>query len=96
MKKNLLVTLVLALVLTHALGACAPAATPTPTPRPTPTTAPPTATPPPPPPTETPEVVEPEATLRIWADDARTPILLGLADEFLAEYNVELIVGTSR
>jgi len=92
MKKNLLVTLVLALVLTHALGACAPAATPTPTPRPTPTTAPPTATPPPPPPTETPEVVEPEATLRIWADDTRTPILLGLADEFLAEYNVELIV----
>ena len=42
------------------------------------------------------EEVEPpadaEATLRIWADDTRTPILLGLADEFLAEYNVELIV----
>lgn len=38
------------------------------------------------------EVVEPEATLRIWADDTRTPILLGLADDFLAEYNVELIV----
>jgi len=33
-----------------------------------------------------------EATLRIWADDTRTPILLGLAEEFLAEYNVELIV----
>jgi len=37
-------------------------------------------------------VVEPSATLRIWADDTRTPILLDLADEFLAEYNVELVV----
>ncbi|MCA9944942.1 MAG: extracellular solute-binding protein [Anaerolineales bacterium] len=36
--------------------------------------------------------VEPVATLTIWADDTRTPILQGLADEFLAEYNVELIV----
>lgn len=38
------------------------------------------------------EVVEPVATLRIWADDTRTPILLGLADDFLSEYNVELVV----
>mgnify|MGYP000107497695 CR=1 FL=1 len=38
------------------------------------------------------EPAEPVATLRIWADDTRTPILQGLADEFLAEYNVELIV----
>src|SRR5690606_7332049 len=36
--------------------------------------------------------VEPAATLRIWADDTRTPILQGLAAEFLEEYNVELIV----
>ena len=36
--------------------------------------------------------VEPAGTLTIWADDTRTPILLGLADEFLAEYNVELVV----
>lgn len=101
MKKTLFVTLVLALVLTLVLSACAPAATPTPTPRPTPAAPPPTATSPPPtatspPPTETPEpteeVVEPVATLRIWADDTRTPILLELADDFLAEYNVELIV----
>jgi arabinogalactan oligomer/maltooligosaccharide transport system substrate-binding protein len=47
-------------------------------------------------PTEAPEpteaMVEPDATLRIWADDTRTPILQGLADAFLAEYNVALIV----
>lgn len=36
--------------------------------------------------------VEPVATLTIWADDTRTPILLDLADDFLAEYNVALVV----
>lgn len=36
--------------------------------------------------------IEPAATLRIWADDTRTPILQDLADDFLAEYNVELVV----
>mgnify|MGYP001264493141 CR=1 FL=1 len=41
---------------------------------------------------EEPEVVEPAATLKIWADDTRTPILQDLADEFLAEYNVEILV----
>jgi len=35
---------------------------------------------------------EPTATLRIWADDTRTPILVALADDFLAEYNVALEV----
>ena len=35
---------------------------------------------------------EAAATLRIWADDTRTPILLELADDFRAEYNVELVV----
>lgn len=34
----------------------------------------------------------PDATLKIWADDTRTPILNGLADEFLAKYNVKLVV----
>lgn len=48
-------------------------------------------------PVEEPEVEEapaeePAATLKIWADDTRTPILLGLADAFRAEYNVELVV----
>jgi maltose-binding protein MalE len=42
-------------------------------------------------PTEAP-AQEPAATLRIWADDTRTPILQGLADDFLAEYNVEVVV----
>ncbi len=35
---------------------------------------------------------EPAATLTIWADDTRTPILQGLADDFLAEYNVAIVV----
>ena len=42
-------------------------------------------------PTEEP-MQEPDATIRIWADDTRTPILLGLADAFRAEYDVELVV----
>jgi len=46
--------------------------------------------------TEEPEVEETEveaaATLRIWADDTRAPILVDLVDEFLAEYGVELVV----
>lgn len=36
--------------------------------------------------------VEPVATLRIWADNTRTPILNALAADFLATYNVELVV----
>jgi maltose-binding protein MalE len=44
------------------------------------------------PPATEPPAPEPTATLRIWADDTRTPILNALADEFLAEYNVELVV----
>jgi len=43
-------------------------------------------------PEPTEEAMEPVATLRIWADDTRTPILEGLADDFLAEYNVALAV----
>lgn len=35
---------------------------------------------------------EPAATLKIWADDTRTPLLQALADDFLAKYNVELVV----
>ena len=34
----------------------------------------------------------PAATLKIWADDTRTPILQALAPDFLAKYNVELVV----
>lgn len=36
--------------------------------------------------------VKPEATLRIWADDTRSAILAPLADAFLAEYNVQVII----
>jgi arabinogalactan oligomer / maltooligosaccharide transport system substrate-binding protein len=60
---------------------------PTEAPEPTEVVAPTEA----PAPTE-PPVAAPDATLRIWADDTRTPILLGFADEFLADYNVELVV----
>ncbi len=53
--------------------------TPTVAPAPTATTAPA--------PTEI-----PAATLRVWADDTRAPILQGLAADFQAEYGVELVV----
>ena len=45
-------------------------------------------------PTEEPtvEVVEPAATLRIWADEQRAPVLSELGAKFLAEYNVEVVV----
>ncbi len=85
MKK--LVTLVsLVLVLSMILAACAPKATPAatvaPTEAPVETAAP----------TEAATEAAPAATLTIWADDTRAPVLLEFADEFKAEYNVELIV----
>lgn len=43
-------------------------------------------------PTEPSTQGEADATLTIWADDTRTPILLELAEDFRAQYNVELIV----
>ena len=78
-------SILLSAVIITVLAACGGGVTPTEEPTkavPTPTKAP----------APTQAVVEPVATLRIWADDTRTPILLGLADEFLADYNVELIV----
>lgn len=38
------------------------------------------------------EPAAPDATIRVWADDTRAAILVALADEFLATYNVELVV----
>jgi len=38
------------------------------------------------------EPVAPDATIRIWADDTRAAVLVELADDFLAAYNVELVV----
>ncbi len=93
MKKKLFITLALALILMLALSACGGATAteePVVTEEPVAPTEAPTAEP-----TEMPTevpVVEPSATLTIWADDTRTPILLDLADEFLAEYNVALVV----
>lgn len=80
MKNKLFVLLSIALVASLALGACGGAE---------PTEV--VATEPPVVATE-PPVVEPAGTLKIWADDTRTPILQELADDFLAAYNVELVV----
>jgi len=87
MKKILYTTFALALVLVMGLTACQ-GATPTEVVEETQ-----------PPATEevvteepTEEVVEPVATLRIWADEQRAPVLNELAADFLAEYNVELVV----
>ncbi len=75
-------------VLGLLLSACGGGATPTAAPvapQQKPTTAPePTVAPTTPP--------EPAATLKIWADDTRTPILSALAEKFLADYNVQLVV----
>jgi maltose-binding protein MalE len=86
-------------VLASMIIGCAPAATAVPTEVPAQATAVPTKAPTAAPtavPTEatppTEEVVAPAATLKIWADDTRTPILLDMADDFLAKYNVELVV----
>ena len=79
------------IVLGLVLSACGSPATEAPA-----TEASPVATEAPPVATEAPATeappAEPDATLTIWADDTRTPILQGLADDFLAEYNVELVV----
>lgn len=99
--------LVLLFALSACGGAATPTAAPTPEPaaevqqpteppavaEPTATAAPvePTAAPTAEP-TAAPAAEEPIATLRIWADDTRTPLLQALADAFLAEYNVELVV----
>ncbi len=41
---------------------------------------------------EEPVVEEPAATLRIWADEQRAPVLTELGAQFQAEYNVEVVV----
>lgn len=84
MKTNLKLLFSFMLITSILLSACGAPATEAPVATEAPATEPPA-------PTE-PAVVEPAGTLTIWADDTRTPILQGLADEFLAEYNVELVV----
>lgn len=82
----ILVTLLLSLL---ATGCGAPATTTVPTEAPVQTTAAPTE-----PATTVPPTAEatPVATLKIWADDTRTPILQAFAEDFRAQYNVEIVV----
>ncbi|GAB4580836.1 MAG: hypothetical protein Fur0022_35790 [Anaerolineales bacterium] len=108
MYKKLFSLFSLLIIASMILAACQPAATPTeepaateaveeptevvveeePTAEPTEAPAEPTAEP-----TEAPtEPTAPDATLRIWADDTRAAVLVELADEFLATYNVEVVV----
>ncbi len=42
--------------------------------------------------TEAAAAITPIATLRIWADNTRAPVLVELADDFKAAYNVELVI----
>lgn len=89
MTKKLWTLMSLLLITVMLLAACSPAAAPTAAP----TTAPqPTAGPTKAPEPTTPAVVEPVASIRIWADDTRSAILKDLADDFLAAYQVEVIV----
>jgi maltose/maltodextrin transport system substrate-binding protein/arabinogalactan oligomer/maltooligosaccharide transport system substrate-binding protein len=97
MKKNLWSLLALLLIASMLLAACGGAEEPTTPPEtaeePEPTEEP-TEEPEPEPteePTEEP-AQEPDATIRIWADDTRSAIFSELAEDFLAAYNVEVIV----
>ncbi len=101
MKRRSWTIIALTLVATMIFAACAPAAAPTqapaqPTAAPTEAKVEPTTAPEPtkaPEPTQAPEATKAaEGSLKIWADDTRTPILMELAEEFRAEYNIELIV----
>ena len=81
MKRTIFVLISILMAATMLLTACGPQ----PTTVAMPPTAPPTAVPPT-------AVPTPAGTLVIWADDTRTPILQGMADAFLADYNVQLVV----
>jgi maltose-binding protein MalE len=99
-KNRIMSIIVIALMLSMVLSSCGTQATVAPTTVPVvqPTAVPvkPTAVPPTKVPTvattPTQAVVAPVATLKIWADDTRAPILQSFAEEFLAKYNVELVV----
>jgi maltose-binding protein MalE len=91
MKRPIIVLASIMLVATLILSACGTAATPVPAPA---TQAPAATVAPVLVPTTAPatEVPTPSATLTIWADDTRTPILQALAAKFLADNNVQLTV----
>lgn len=88
--KKLMSVFALIVVLSLALSACGGAAPATEAPAAVEPVAEETAAPVEP--TVAPVDSAPAATLKIWADDTRTPILLAFADDFKAKYNVELIV----
>jgi maltose/maltodextrin transport system substrate-binding protein/arabinogalactan oligomer/maltooligosaccharide transport system substrate-binding protein len=91
MKKSYIL-IAIALVATLLLGACG---TPTETPvveTEPPVVEEPTEVPTVEEPTEVPTVEEPVATLRIWADEQRAPVLSELGAQFKAEYNVDVVV----
>ena len=95
MKKSYIL-IALVLIATLLLSACGPAETEEPTVEPTEEmTAEPTEEPTAEPteePTAEPTEEESVATLRIWADEQRAPVLSDLAVDFKAEYNVDLVV----
>lgn len=103
MKHKLLSLISLLIVASMILAACTPAATETPTEQPAATdamteepteamTEEPTEAMTEAPTEEATEPPAPVATIRIWGDDTRAPVLVELADDFLAAYNVELVV----
>jgi arabinogalactan oligomer / maltooligosaccharide transport system substrate-binding protein len=83
--KKLVTLFSLMIVMSLLLGACGGG---TATPAPTTVVGQPTAAAP----TVAPATAAPSATLTIWADDTRTPILQAMADQFLADNNVQLVV----
>src|SRR5512141_1116606 len=94
MKRTLFTLFTLLVVAGLALTACGAKPTAAPATAAPATAAPATAAPATAAPaTAAPTAAEPAATLTIWADDTRTPILQGLADQVLAKYNVKLVVN---
>lgn len=96
--KNRITLVAIIMVASIILGACSPKSTPPPVEEPA-IEEPAVEEPPVEEPVVEEPVVEepatdvkPDATLRIWADDTRSAILAPLADAFLAEYNVQVII----
>ncbi len=98
--KSVMSVILAVIMLSSFLAGCAPATTAAPTTAPVEPTAvvvQPTAVPVKPTavPTEVPKptnTAAPVATLTIWADDTRTPILQAFAENFQKEYNVQIVV----
>lgn len=88
--KKLTHLIALLVIFTLLLSACSTPATPAATVEVKPTDVPAAVVEPTAAPTQAPAA--PVATLKIWADDTRTPILLKFAEDFKAKYNVELVV----